>query len=379
MNSQERGDGRTYLRGRIWWIQYNHRGRTFRESSKSEDEKAAKRLLKQRSAESATGKVLGVIAERVTLGEMKAALIAKAQKKKNRSIGATVRAADRLIAYFGESERALDITADRIDSYIAARRSEFINRGGEQTHPADASINRELAALRRMFRVMVDSKKLSHDHVPKIELLPESEPRKGFVEPAEFARLREELPDYLRGPISFLYATGWRKGAMRSLQWARDVELKIDASGTITGGAITLQSEFAKNKEPQTLPITGAVLEIIRQAWSNRAADCPFVFQHQGAELGDFRKAWKTAAKAAGLGGLLIHDLRRSCVRNLIRAGVSQTVAMRITGHLTPSMFRRYNITSQEDLSAALAASAAYTNERATEQPKVVPMSRRVA
>jgi integrase len=65
-------------------------------------------------------------------------------------------------------------------------------------------------------------------------------------------------------------------------------------------------------------------------------------------------KAWKTAT-VAGLPGRIPHDLRRSSIRVMTRAGLSEHVAMQLAGHRTPSVFRRYDIVSGPDITEAAA------------------------
>jgi hypothetical protein len=65
-----------------------------------------------------------------------------------------------------------------------------------------------------------------------------------------------------------------------------------------------------------------------------------------------------------GLVGRVPHDLRRSAARNLVRAGVPQNTAMSMTGHLTPEVFRRYDIISERDQQAAVAALSAFLQGR---------------
>ena len=91
-----------------------------------------------------------------------------------------------------------------------------------------------------------------------------------------------------------------------------------------------------------------------------RLAD--LVFHRGGRSLGDFRKVWASACRKAGVAGRLVHDLRRSAVRNLVRAGVSEHVAMSVTGHRTRSVFDRYNITDENDLRDTALKVQAYTD-----------------
>lgn len=74
-----------------------------------------------------------------------------------------------------------------------------------------------------------------------------------------------------------------------------------------------------------------------------------YLFARGAKTIKDFRESWDLACERAGLPELLFHDLRRTAVRNLRRAGVAETVIMKITGHRTRSVFERYNITDHTD------------------------------
>lgn len=350
----------SWVEGPFWWVSYHAQGVQHRESCGSTDRTVAEKLLSRRLAEAAGGKrVILPRAEKLTLGELLDDLEVDYRHKGNRStIDRTRRY---LTGFFGEGKKVLAITRAEIQKYIAARKAVLVHYEGKERPLSNASVNRELACLQRAFLVAVENRKLGHDHLPgKIPMLPEAEPRQGFVEPRDFERLHAALPRYLRLPIRFLYATGWRKDAMRTREWERDCELRRAESGAIIGGILFLDRGHSKNKEPWSLPISGELLEIIRAADEQRDAATPLIFHHNGSRIGDFNKAWKSACKAAGMPGLLVHDLRRSRIRNLIRSGVSETVAMRVSGHKTRSVFQRYNITAHEDLEDALIRSQAY-------------------
>ena len=116
----------------------------------------------------------------------------------------------------------------------------------------------------------------------------------------------------------------------------------------------TQQAKGAKNVG-RVLPIYGDMipwLEMEMSRWPE-TPNCRWIISYNGAQLGEFRKSWATACRSAGVQGLLFHDLRRSAVRNMIRAGLQQASSLAITGHKTVSVFHRYAITSEQDVKVA--------------------------
>jgi integrase len=122
---------------------------------------------------------------------------------------------------------------------------------------------------------------------PHIQLLDESDNvRQGFVNPAEFVKLHDNLPSYLKPIIEFLYLTGMRSGASKKLEHKHiDLEAKV----------IRLPIELSKNKKGLTIPLSGRLLLLVESAWNNRSLECPYLFHHKGEPIGDFRKAFDAA------------------------------------------------------------------------------------
>jgi len=252
-------------------------------------------------------------------------------------------------------DRAVEITTDRIKKYI---------RSGQREGSANASINRELSALKRMFKLAVESDRLRF--APHVPMLEENNARQGFVDHSVFLTVREHLPAYLKDPITFLYLSGWRLGEMRELEW-RDVDL--------AGKAVRLRPEISKNKDGRVLPLSGELLEIIERAKAQRRLDCSYVFHLDGDQVGDFKRSWATACRKAGVGKVLVHDLRRTAVRNMVRAGIPDRIAMALSGHKTRSVFDRYNIVSEEDLAVATGRLQSHLHKQAG-QPKGASFAR---
>ena len=154
------------------------------------------------------------------------------------------------------------------------------------------------------------------------------------------------------------YYTGWRVlSEVLPLEWKQ-----VDREAQ----TVRLEPGTTKNREARVLPygMLPELVEVIETAWHEHqslAQDgvlSPYVFHRDGQRIKDYRRAWKSACKRAGLPDKLVHDFRRTAVRNLTRAGVPDSVAMKITGHKTGSVFDRYNITSEADLWDALGALA---------------------
>jgi integrase len=94
------------------------------------------------------------------------------------------------------------------------------------------------------------------------------------------------------------------------------------------GWIIRLHPANSKNKTARLLLLLGELLAAIQRTAHNRRLDCPFVFHRNGKPLGNYRRAWAKATSMAGTAGILIHDLRRSAIRNLVRSGVPERIAM---------------------------------------------------
>ncbi len=248
------------------------------------------------------------------------------------------------------------IRASKLRFGIAQRYVEQRQASGA----ANATINRELALLRRAFN-------LAHEPLPALpSKLKENNVRKGFFEHEDYTALLKTLPDELRPVLTFAYYTGCRKGEILSLQWSQ-----VDLLEQV----VRLEAGTTKNDEPRLIPLAPELYEVLKMQKAirdHKYPDCPWVFFREGEEILDFRGAWDEAAKAAKLWNeqtkkpvKLFHDLRRTGVRNLVRAGVSESVAMRISGHKTRSVFERYNIVTEADLKIAAQRLGQYIQEKA--------------
>jgi integrase len=245
--------------------------------------------------------------------------------------------------YFGRL-KAVDLATPTVHEYM-------LKRGRQGA--ANATINRECALLRSAFNLGRRQTPPKVRFVPYIPHLKGENVREGFLEYSQFLALRQEIPDEIKPILTFAYYTGCRRGEILSLRWSQ-----VDFVRRL----VRLEPGTTKNDEPRTLPLVPEVFKVLSTQKAIRDAkypSCSWVFFRHGKPIRRFEEAWKTACKAAVLVDIdghpapIFHDLRRTCVRNLVRAGIPERVAMAISGHKTRSVFDLYNITSEADLQEA--------------------------
>lgn len=359
------GVGRVLLRGRIWWIQYSVRGERYRESSGSESRQDAVRLLKRRLAEAETGNAVSARAERVTLLELEAALARHYQRESRRSGRRATQAFANLKAAFGTTP-VLRLSTNDLEDYADRRRADA-SAWPSGKAASIATVRYELAILRKAWRLLLAAKQLPT--MPAFPTLRVNNARQGFFEEEQFRAVLAHLRDpMVRDFMEFCYLTGWRnRSEVMPLTWDR-----VD----FAAGVVRLEVGSTKNEDGRSFPIDvlpalkallqRRLLETKRTRLALGGADIPWVFHRDGRPLKDCYDAWRRACALAGLAGKLPHDFRRTAVRNLERAGVSQSVAMKLTGHKTAEVYRRYAIVAESDLRDGVRKLAALQRGEAT-------------
>lgn len=362
--------GSLYKRGDTWWIKYYQHGKCFRESSESTLKMVAKKFLDRREGEIAQGKIPGVLFDRVTFDELAEEFLRDYRINQKKSLPKANRSVHHLEKIFG-GVSVTGITTSKINAFIE-NRMQSVCMECKQTFPyqrtcpycgsegvkkgaTNATINRELAALKRMMNLGAQQTPPKVDRVPKIAMLKENNVREGFFEHGEFLAVRKYLPSHLGPVATFGYKSGWRLDEILSLPWSQ-----VDRHN----GCAHLETGDTKNSEARTIYFDDELSDLFDKLWLKRKAVrcfCKFVFVNaKGTDrMYRFDKAWKTACNRAGV-QRLFHDFRRTAVRNMVRAGVPEGVAMKITGHKTRSVFERYNIVNDKDLKEAAKRQSVY-------------------
>jgi len=359
-------EGRIYQPpGRKVWMLAYHVGppdarRLVRESARTRDEEQARERLAQRLRQAANAEDgISVFEEpqhrRVRVAALFKELIAEYRRREIKGFHQVELRLDEekpLHKAFGERKATALTTAD-ITAYMNARKAEGM---------ANATVNREVELLRAALRLAVKHKRIVR--APEFPgKLPERNARQGFFETGDYLKVLAELPEPLDDMIRLAFETGWRRGMLIALKWEH-----VDRIGR----SVTLPD--SKNDDPQTIPLDGELWEVIERRWKAREyrtregmiALAEHVFHVNGKPMptSTFNTWFRQARDRAGVVGRIPHDLRRTAARNMIRGGVPQSIAKRVTGHRSDSMFQRYDVASMDDKLEALRKARIYAAER---------------
>ncbi len=369
---------------RFWYAQYVHNGKQVRVSTREESKMKALGFLRRLMGDRDRGLASLPDAQKLRYADLRRGLLANYMERGNRSLTTnaageeTVNGLKQLDEFFGFSP---DNHGPPLTQITTETSREFARR--RQTQGAGtAMVNRSLACLRRMLRIAHEDGRIQN--VPKIRFLKEPPARKGFLELEKFDELMKLLPTHLQPLVNLLYYCGVRVGEALQIEWG---QVDLDAR------LIRLEEDQTKNAEARTVPLPSILIMMLAE-----------IDPKTGKVFSDtnLRTEWQKACAACGLGtrtlieaededgykwykytGLLIHDLRRSAVRNLVNAGVPERVAMKISGHKTRAVFDRYHIVSTDDVTNAmrrLELNGTPTSERLVKKPaksvRRLPVSR---
>lgn len=361
-----RGTGSIYLQkgSSVFWVKYYRNGKPYRESTHEKDECKAKTFLKRRLAEIITGSFSGPRAERIRVDELAEGFLRDYRINGRKSLpDAEARWRLHLKPFFGNL-RAVEVSSDLVARYVDTR---------QQQDAENATINRELACLKRMYHLGQRSTPPRVYRMPIFPKLREDNIRKGFLEDSAYVRLANSCSElWFRTLLELGRTYGWRKGELLRLK-VKEVDL--------LARTLRLEPGTTKNRDGREVTMTKAVYLLLSECVKGKQQDDFVLTREDGTPVRDFRKTWWKSCIQAGIGqmiccrcsrpvavkkcetcdsdglryqGLIFHDLRRTAARNLRRAGVAEGVIQKIGGWRTRSVFERYAIVTQTDISDAM-------------------------
>ena len=349
-----------YKRGKFWWAKLYQDGVPVYKTTKATDKREAQRLHDIWAGELRQDRFLPH-ADQIRYEELVEDLVKHYQNTEDRELIEVNTRLAHLNPFFS-GMRAARIDASMVTKYVEQRKT---------AGAANGTINRELGLLTRLFKLALENKRATQ--LPVIRKLKEAAPRQGFFEREQFEAVRKRLPDDLQAAATIAYTFGWR--TQSEVLTLERRQLDVDAE------TLRLDPGTTKNDDGRLVYLTPELKTLLsRQTDRVQALErqlgriIPWLFPHLpglhisrrlvGTHRKDFRKAWATACKLAGVPGAIRHDFRRAAVRNMVNEGVPERVAMKVTGHRTRSVFDRYHIVSPADLKEASRKMAARGQSR---------------
>jgi len=337
---------------KVWYAQFYQNGKRIRTSTGERDKTKAQEKLRLLMGRADSGLTSLSELKKLTYGILRENLLTDYRLSGNRSLyhrksdGADmICGLPALDDFFSADTPVTALTTDAAARFVKA-----------QPKQSNATTNRSLALLRRMLHLAHQQGKIQA--VPYVKMLPEPPARQGTITAEELQAIMRNLPSHLHPTIAFLWWSGGRKGETSKARWNQVKELDGLSPHILLEGGQT------KNKEGRAVPLASIVIAALRNIPEKDRTGRVFDFSA-------LRYDWARACAAAGLGvrtlvtseagnkwyqykGKTIHDCRRSAVGELRKAGVSEEVTMKITGHKTRAVFDRYNIVGVDEVSQAM-------------------------
>lgn len=329
------------------WIRYSVNGMPVRDSTRTTVPQEAAEERRLRMAEIAVGQRRHEYGKRpVMLSELYADMVDDYRFQGRKSLDDLEdRWECHLQGWFGHL-RADQVTTAHIKQYIAAKMSDTDADGKRLA--SNATINRTLAVLKRMFNLGRESTPPKVTVVPYIPMLAEDNIRTGFLEQAERARVREEcaaVGTWMLGIFETGVWLAWRHSQVLSLE-VRQVDFEQ--------GILRAEGHQTKTGKPNEIPIPAELAALLKECAKGKKGHEPLFTRPNGARVKNFRGSWQNITAAAGVPGLLFHDLRRTAARAMRRAKLAERVCMEIGGWKTTSTFHRYGIVDAGEMKQAM-------------------------
>lgn len=343
-----------------WWLRYYAGGRQRKENSKhcqcheKRGQSKAELLLSRRTAQAQDGTLPSTSANRTLVSDLIQALFKTLRNEALQKIPENLPAPTREWR-IAQAEDVLRNQRARWDKHLAPvfgdRKAALVTKEDIAQYMADrldskarhATINREVALLKRAYRLGHDRRPRLVSDVPSFPTKLAEFSREGFIENEAFDTLLGAIKEPgLRALVLCAYRLGHRKSELQNLLVMQ-----------VADGWLRLFAGATKNGKARSVKLPADVVAVLAACAKGKAPDDYLFTWPDGKRIKDFRGAWANATKAAGVPKLRFHDLRRSAVRRLRKLGIATATAMLITGHLTRTVFDDYDKANPEDVAQA--------------------------
>jgi integrase len=324
--------------GKAYWIEYYVNGRRKRERigpNKGAAEQRLREVLKLRAEERFIDKDP---AARLPLGELCKWYLDLPEVKAKDSYSRDKDFIGHLKRLLGEGIKIKDITPGKMEGYQKTRLAE-----PSRAHPGKnitpCEVNKEVTALKVIFNRAVRHGRLKLNPIVNVKRLPENNIRQRILTPDEFTALLDASEPHLKPIIGVAYHMGMRKDEIVRLTWP-EVDLKK--------GFIRLPAERTKTDSPRTIPLHPEVRTTLEKL--PRGLHTDRVFLRHGQPFDEIKHSFQSTCEKAKIENFTFHDLRHCALNNLRKAGNDFFQIMALSGHKTISVFKRYNLVTEEEL-----------------------------